>query len=141
VTGSDPSRLPLTGGCLCGGVRYEVAEPLPRAGYCHCTRCQRLTSTGASANARAVPGSVRWVAGEEHIRVWWPKDGWGKGFCTICGSSVFSQDRDNPELLSIRLGSFDHDPGVRPSARHHVGTAVRWECVLAMRARSWSSSR
>ena len=28
--------LPLTGGCNCGAVRYEVTPPLLAAGYCHC---------------------------------------------------------------------------------------------------------
>src|SRR5438034_440506 len=42
----------LTGGCLCGGVRFELTEPAPAAGYCHCTRCQRRTGTAASAQAR-----------------------------------------------------------------------------------------
>jgi hypothetical protein len=34
-------RLPLTGGCNCGAVRYEVSEPLVRVSDCHCKRCQR----------------------------------------------------------------------------------------------------
>jgi hypothetical protein len=37
TTLAEPS---LTGGCLCGGVRFELTEPAPAAGYCHCTRCQ-----------------------------------------------------------------------------------------------------
>ena len=32
------SELPLTGGCNCGAVRYEVTEPLAAATYCHCKR-------------------------------------------------------------------------------------------------------
>jgi hypothetical protein len=31
--------LPLTGGCNCGAVRFEVTEPLVAASYCHCKRC------------------------------------------------------------------------------------------------------
>ena len=33
--------LPLTGGCNCGAVRFEVRQPLAAASYCHCKRCQR----------------------------------------------------------------------------------------------------
>ena len=51
--------VPITGACLCGGVRFEVTEPFASAGYCHCTRCQRRTGTAASASARVVPGSLR----------------------------------------------------------------------------------
>ena len=50
------AQLPLTGGCLCGAVRYEVTEPLVSASYCHCTRCQRRTGTAASAQATGRAG-------------------------------------------------------------------------------------
>ena len=62
--------LPLTGGCLCGGVRYEIDEELVSASYCHCTRCRRRTGTGASPEARIVPGSLRIVQGDELVREW-----------------------------------------------------------------------
>ena len=37
--------LPLTGGCNCGAVRFEVTAPLVGASYCHCKRCQRRSGT------------------------------------------------------------------------------------------------
>ena len=75
-------QLPLTGGCLCGAVRYEVTEPLVSASYCHCTRCQRRTGTAASAQARVAPGALRIVQGEELVaRVRRRTDGWPKCFC------------------------------------------------------------
>ena len=43
---SEPS-LPLTGGCGCGAVRFEITAPLVSAVYCHCTRCQRRSGAGA----------------------------------------------------------------------------------------------
>jgi hypothetical protein len=46
---TDPS---MTGRCLWGGVRSELTVPARAAGYGHCTRCQRRTATGASAQAR-----------------------------------------------------------------------------------------
>src|ERR687888_233978 len=58
-------ELPLTGGCLCGAVRYEITEPLVFAGYCHCTRCQRRTGTAAAGSARIVPGSLRILPRED----------------------------------------------------------------------------
>jgi len=45
------TEFPLTGGCNCGAVRYEVTEPLPIASYCHCKRCQRRSGTSVSASA------------------------------------------------------------------------------------------
>jgi hypothetical protein len=120
--------LPLTGGCLCGGVRYEVTEAPVKATYCHCTRCQRRTGTAASAQARIAPGSLRILEGEDLVRDWQPEDGFAKCFCSRCGSALWSRGADG-EVWSIRLGSFDSDPGVRPSHRQYVAYAAAWEPI------------
>ena len=70
--------LPLTGGCNCGVVRFEVTEPLVAASYCHCKRCQRRSGAAASPNANPAPGAFRIVAGEDTLRMQWepiPEDG------------------------------------------------------------------
>ena len=123
------TEWPLTGGCLCGAVRFEVTEPLVSAGYCHCTRCQRRTGTAASAQARIVPGSLRILSGNELIRAYEPPDGFAKHFCSACGSALWSRSREDPEIVSVRLGAFDGDPGIRPSARSFVAYAAPWEPI------------
>jgi hypothetical protein len=75
-------KLPLTGGCNCGAVRYEVTEPLVRASYCHCRR-----------------------------------------FCGECGSA-FGSNPTHSESIGIRMGTFDGDPGIRPSVRQFVAYAA-----------------
>jgi hypothetical protein len=119
--------MPLPGGCGCGAVRFEITAPLVSANYCHCTRCQRRSGTAASANARPAPGSFRILAGEERLRAWRPAGGWEKWFCGDCGSALFSRDPGDPERMSVRLGAFDGDPGIRPSARQFVAYAAAWE--------------
>ena len=121
---------PLTGGCLCGGVRFEIGEPLVSSGYCHCTRCQRRTGTAASASARIAPGSLRLLSGEELVRAYDPGDGgFLKEFCTSCGSALWSRSPVDPEVISVRLGAFDGDPGIRPSSRAYTDYAAVWEPI------------
>jgi hypothetical protein len=119
--------MPLRGGCGCGAVRFEVTAPLVSANYCHCTRCQRRSGTAASANARPEPGSFRILAGEERLRAWRPAGGWEKWFCGDCGSALFSRDPSDPARMSVRLGAFEGDPGIRPSVRQFVAYAAAWE--------------
>jgi hypothetical protein len=121
--------IPLTGGCLCGGVRFRVDAPLVVATYCHCTRCQRRTGTAASAQARTQPGSLTVTQGEELIRTYAPPDGFPKLFCGACGSALWSRSPDDPGIVSVRLGAFDGDPGIRPSLRQFVAYAASWEDV------------
>jgi hypothetical protein len=119
----------LTGGCLCGGVRFEVTAPLESAGYCHCTRCRRRTGTAASPQARVVPGSLRITAGEELLRAYEPPDGFPKVFCSACGGALWSRNPRDPDVISVRLGAFDGDPGIRPSYRQFVAYAAPWEPI------------
>ncbi|HEY1835063.1 MAG TPA: GFA family protein [Solirubrobacteraceae bacterium] len=119
---------PLAGGCGCGAVRYEIDEPLVSARYCHCTRCQHRTGTAASASAATVPGSFRITHGEDRLRAWKPEGGAEKWFCGDCGSAIFTRDPET-DGVGVRLGSFDGDPGVRPSARQFVAYAAPWEQI------------
>jgi hypothetical protein len=119
--------LPLTGGCGCGAVRYEIDQPLVSASYCHCTRCQRRTGTAASANGRTAPGSFRVVEGEEQLRSWAPEGGAEKLYCAQCGSAVFSRLAGDPPTIGVRLGGLDADPGIRPQWHQYVAYAASWE--------------
>ncbi len=121
--------LPLTGGCLCGAVRYEVSEPLLAAGYCHCSRCQRRTGSAAACSALVVPGSLRVVSGEELLASWDPPGGFKKVYCSACGGALWAQSADDPAVVSVRMGTFDGDPGVRPSYRQFVAYAAAWEPI------------
>lgn len=120
---------PLTGGCGCGAVRFEVGAPLVGAVYCHCTRCQRRSGTAAGATARTERGSVRIVAGEDRLHVWSPGGGFDKVFCGDCGSALFARDPEDPAVVAVRLGAFDADPQIRPTARQFVAYAAAWEPI------------
>ena len=69
----------------------------------------------------------RLLAGEELIEVHRPEGGMVKAFCRLCGSSLFGGTwPDGPEI-SIRFGSLDGDPGIRPQVRSFVESSAPWE--------------
>jgi hypothetical protein len=126
---ADP-ELPMTGGCMCGAVRFEVSEPLVGALFCHCKRCQRRTGTGFSVTALTAPGSFRIVAGEERVGTWDPGDGgYVKAFCSDCGGQLFTTKASDPAVIAIRMGALDGDPGTRPSAHQFTTYAAPWAPV------------
>jgi hypothetical protein len=98
----------LTGGCLCGGVRFELTAPARDAGYCHCTRCQRRTGTGASAQARIDGRTFRLVRGEELVKGWRHPDARLRRVCRGLGAdprrrSPRALRRGEAALDAIRL--------------------------------------
>jgi hypothetical protein len=81
--------------------------------------------------AQRAPGArrVRIVAGEDRLKHWKPDDGGEKWFCGDCGSSIFGRNLSHPDSIGIRMGTFDRDPGIRPSVRAFVADAAPWEDV------------
>ncbi len=116
------------------------AEPLrpATAGYCHCTRCQRRTGTGSSLQARIDGRTLRLLRGEELLKGWrHPDGGFEKLFCGECGGHLFSRNPDDRTQMSVRMGAFDGDPGVRPSWRAYVAYAAPWDPFPTT---AWSAS-
>ena len=127
---SQPSpETPLEGGCLCGGVRYEITTPLSLARYCHCTHCQRRTGTASSANGLVPRSGFRLLSGGELVRSYKPPTGVPKLFCSNCGSALFSGDPLHDEEVVVRLGTLDRDPGIRPQYRQFIASAAPWEPI------------
>ena len=110
-------------------MRFEVTGPLADAGYCHCTRCQRRTGTAASLNARTAPGALRLLSGADQLGRFSPPGGSDKVFCARCGSALYSQDPARPEIVGIRFGALDSDPGIRPQYHQFVAYAAPWEPI------------
>lgn len=52
-----------------------------------------------------------------------------KWFCGDCGSSIFRRNLSHPDAIGIRMGTFDTDPGIRPSIRTFVADAAPWEAL------------
>lgn len=117
----------MTGECACGKVTFEVDRPLIGAALCYCKRCQRRTGTGVSATALTQPGSFSVTGGEEHVAGYEPGDGgFNKYFCRECGGHLYTSHPDNPEILAIRLGALNEDPGIRPLAHQFTAYAAPW---------------
>jgi hypothetical protein len=116
----------LTGGCMCGRVRFVITAPLVGALFCHCKRCQRRSGSAFAVTAAMVPGSFRIVDGAESLAAWQPVDGWEKSYCRECGSHLYTTNPEQREQVSVRVGALDGDPGIRPSVHQFTAYAASW---------------
>jgi hypothetical protein len=98
-----------TGRCLCGAVSYEVSGPLRQVIACHCEQCRRTSGHFVAATqARredfrlTVEEGLRWYASSEEAE---------RGFCKICGSSLFWRQHAEP-FVSIMAGTLDQPTGL-----------------------------
>jgi hypothetical protein len=121
--------MPAIGGsCLCGGVRFEVDLPFLRANHCHCSLCRKHSGTFGLTQGRVPREQFRLLKGEELLRVYEPEGGIArKVFCIVCGSSIFGGFWPEGEEVSIRLGSLDGDPEIRPQYHSFVDSRAPWD--------------
>ena len=106
----------ISGGCLCGRVRFEVEGPFDFFHLCHCSQCRRSTGSAHAANIFTRPDRLSWLSGEDLVKRYVPDepDVISKAFCTHCGSLVPYTSLHSGRLI-IPAGSLDEDPGIRPN--------------------------
>jgi hypothetical protein len=107
----------LTGGCLCGAVRYRAGGMI-RAGYCHCRMCQKASGAPVVAwvvvpresltFTQGAPAEYRSSAKAKRL------------FCGQCGSPLVFRE-DGSSELDINLATLDNPEGMVPS--YHIYTA------------------
>ena len=101
---------PITGGCCCGGVRYEVRGPLRQIIACHCVQCRRTSGHFVAATACRRP-AFKLVRGDT-LKWYVAVPGYRRGFCNQCGSSLFFE-QEGGERVSIAAGSLDEPHGLK----------------------------
>jgi len=100
---------PWVGGCLCGAVRYAVDGPLRDIVACHCGMCRRQTGSFVHATSARL---AEFRLTEERGLAWYRSSPSARrGFCRLCGSSLFWQAEGRP-TISIMAASLDSTEGL-----------------------------
>ena len=134
-------ELPWTGGCQCGQVRYTLNE-MPLTLYaCHCTECQKQSSSAFGLSCRVRKAAVE-VTGE--TASWRRPAQSGRKllaiFCPQCGSRLFheragySGDPDGA-TMNIKGGSLDIARFLEPVGHiwvksKNAGTVIPKEAII-----------
>jgi hypothetical protein len=107
----------ITGGCLCGAVRYTAEADPTSATVCHCTDCRKFTGSAFAALV-LVPKEALTISGT--LKTFSSLGGSGKAilrhFCPECGSSIAEEPGTRPGMVILTVGTFD-DPAIAQPAR------------------------
>lgn len=120
----------ITGGCLCGAVRYRATEGPIAARVCWCRDCQKIGAGSGTVNAIFRSEAVT-VEGETRDFEGVADSGnrMHRRFCPACGTPLFSAAEARPHLLIIRAGSLDDPEIVKPSATIWIDSAPSWALI------------
>ena len=114
----------LTGGCLCGAIRFHVSgEPLC-VSHCHCTFCRRATGAAFIAWMTLASGHYRITRGGPAVYRSTPAV--RRSFCSRCGTTLSYAHDDHPEEVDVAAAALDDQDRVVPDDHIMVTTMVPW---------------
>ena len=114
------NREKRSGGCLCGAVRFDIEGPMREVLICHCGQCRKQHGHAAAFTSAPLE-KFRFL--EAHSLAWYrSSDGAERGFCKICGSTLFWRSIGS-DGLSVTAGSLDKPTGLSCTA--HLFTAFK----------------
>lgn len=106
----------MTGGCMCGRVRYSALIDNDDAYLCHCRMCQRASGNVSLAMKNVKQADVAWDREPDYYR---SSPIARRGFCSACGTSLTFQYLEGTDRMDLTVGSFDDPARFRPAS--HFG--------------------
>ena len=127
--------LPMTGGCPCGAIRYEIAS-FPLLLYtCNCTDCQRASGSAFALNMPVPAKDFRILKGEP--KGWHHTSPTGVAviswFCSDCGGRLYGDRAGRAEIVNLRAGTLDDTTWLVPLAHMFMNSAQAWVLIASIR--------
>ncbi|MDN4059763.1 GFA family protein [Massilia sp. YIM B02769] len=118
----------LSGGCLCGAVRFEASAEPVFSGNCHCRDCQRSSGSAftpaifVQSDQVHIQGTVKYFESRADSG-----NAISRGFCPECGSQLFAKLQMMPGVLGLRAGTLDTPESFRPTLDMYTASAAHWD--------------
>jgi hypothetical protein len=116
----------LTGGCLCGAVRFSLASAPFDPGWCHCRTCQLNSGSPAIVFAAVPLGDYRFERGEDRVATVPSSDFGHRAFCRSCGTPLYMRVDYEPETLDFCLATLDDPQAVTPEFHIFYESRIGW---------------
>ena len=119
----------LTGGCLCGHIRYTTSGEPDFPHVCSCPHCQRLSGSPIMSWIDFPAAGFEWVGpgGEPTWFNTWPTT--QRGFCDQCGTSIAARD-EGADIVGVTMTSLDDHSQFEPEKQSFADNAVAWLPVV-----------
>ena len=122
---SKAVSAPISGGCLCGNIRWQASAPPRACVLCHCDTCRRATGAGAVGWLIFRADSFRFVSGTpENYHTDTEAD---RTFCPTCGTPLtYHHHGDRPNDMDVTAGSADDGDAWPPKEDVFLEEKLAW---------------
>lgn len=106
----------MTGGCLCGALRYEADGRPTLMGYCYCPDCRKASGSGFIPFIGFDAAAIRFTGAARQFRSRSYRGSEAvRNFCPACGGLVFGGDVGSDTSHTVYAGSLDDPSGFVPT--------------------------
>ena len=123
--------FPMDGGCRCGRVRLRVSAPPLLTMACHCTGCQRMSSSAFSLTA-AIPSDGFAVMQGEPVIGGLHGDDAHHYFCGYCMSWMFTKPEQLDWFVNLRPTMLDEPRWFSPFVETYISEKLPWATTPAV---------
>jgi hypothetical protein len=116
----------LTGGCMCGAVRYELRSDPFDCGWCHCRTCQLSSGAPAMVFASVPDGDLVWTRGADQVRAVRSSSFGHRLFCGACGTPFLMQVDHQPETVDFSVATLDRPEAIVPGFHIFWSSRIGW---------------
>lgn len=117
----------ISGGCLCGKIKYTCDAAPVMVATCHCTHCQKQSGSAFSVNVGLPKGTLQFIG---KTSIFEDKGSSGlpvfRHFCSTCGSPLFSDVVAMPQIVWLKAGTLDDTSWVKPTVDIWCRSAQNW---------------
>ena len=113
----------LHGSCLCGGIAYHAAPPAMNPSHCYCTMCQQSHGAAAGAFIDVARDGFVLERGAELLVEYASSELGRRGFCKVCGASLYWRSAATPDTIELSLGTLQ--PGWTGTVDREVYTDTK----------------
>jgi hypothetical protein len=125
----ETKRIPeaLSGGCMCGAVRYKISGAPIASGLCHCNRCQPQSGS-AFSTIIIIKRSTITIEGPTAVFEDTGSSGLyvGRRYCPRCGSPLTTESDATPDMMFVKAGGLDSNDWFQPVMELFVSRRRPW---------------
>jgi hypothetical protein len=116
----------VSGGCLCGAIRFTVTLPTLFCGHCHCGMCRRNHGAAYVTWFAVLRPQLSLDSGADRLTRYQSSSHGSRSFCSRCGSSLFCVSSRHPDVIDVPLANMDGPIDRLPESHIYFDDRVSW---------------
>lgn len=121
--------MAYTASCLCNGIQLRINAELAPIMVCHCTQCQKAQGAAFAAITQVQKSDLNIVQGENLLQAYFASPNKKRVFCKTCGSPVWSERLDKPDVVRLRVGLINEEISTQVSSHAYVTSKASWHTI------------